>query len=259
MTEKDHKKAILTKKPYDNCTIYGPDGLFLCRCNENKAKWYLQRNLAKIRSENPLEIILTFIPKGKGNYGDAFYSGTRENKCVVCGAEERLSRHHIVPQCYRRHFPEKVKNHSSHDVVLLCRKCHHSYERIADDLKNVLAKEYNAPLHNKVDTKIRRRRRIAGLAYTLLNFHSIPKDKQDKMLEPIREYLKRQDISDGDLKRLSSMKKEAFSTYTHGRITVSKITDIEGFVIRWRQHFYDIMKPKFLPKNWDINRSVYQR
>jgi hypothetical protein len=33
-------------------------------------------------------------------------------------------RHSIVPHTYRRHFPLRFKSHLSHDIVLLCLKCH---------------------------------------------------------------------------------------------------------------------------------------
>lgn len=30
----------------------------------------------------------------------------------------------MIPGCYRRHFPEALKSHRSHDIVLLCLSCH---------------------------------------------------------------------------------------------------------------------------------------
>ena len=254
-----YKKAVLTKKPYDNCTMYDPNGLFLCRCNENKAKWYLSRNLAKKIKEDPLEIMLTFVPKGVGNRGDEFYLEKRENKCVVCGTEENLSKHHIVPQCYRRHFPSDNKDHSSHDVVLLCPKCHHSYERFADKLKNEFAENFKAPLHNKINKRIRRRRQVTGFAYNILRHNTIPLDKKEIMMQEIRGYLKKELVTQEDLIRLANLGKEPFFDYNHGRTVVKKLKDLENFVITWRQHFYDIMKPKFMPKNWDIKRKLEDR
>jgi len=55
---------------------------------------------------------------------DAFYQADRNNSCVRCGTAKDFSRFHIVPSLYRTHFPESLKSHRSHDVVLLCFACH---------------------------------------------------------------------------------------------------------------------------------------
>ena len=35
-----------------------------------------------------------------------------------------LTRHHVVPHCYRRNFPQELKAYCSHDVLPLCHSCH---------------------------------------------------------------------------------------------------------------------------------------
>lgn len=45
-------------------------------------------------------------------------------RCVVCGHQGEYLRHSIAPHCYRQHFPQAMKSHLSHDIVLLCVGCH---------------------------------------------------------------------------------------------------------------------------------------
>lgn len=52
-------------------------------------------------------------------------SALKLNRCVRCGAEEYLTRFHVVPHMYRKYLPLHIKNHSTHDVVVLCASCHY--------------------------------------------------------------------------------------------------------------------------------------
>jgi hypothetical protein len=42
---------------------------------------------------------------------------------------------------------------------------------------------------------------------------------------------------------------------THVRSTLKwqQVSDVEGFVRRWRQHFVDAMQPRFLPPLWRVD------
>jgi len=48
----------------ENWKVYHPSGRHMFTCGEKKAKWYLDRNLAK--SIGKKKIALTFSPKGNG-------------------------------------------------------------------------------------------------------------------------------------------------------------------------------------------------
>ena len=52
-----------------------------------------------------------------------------------------------VPHNYRRHMPDFLKSRSSHDIVLLCVKCHQLASFHADSMRAQLAFEYQVPLH----------------------------------------------------------------------------------------------------------------
>jgi hypothetical protein len=54
------KKAV-----YEGCKMVAPDGEVLSNCDSKKIKWYLDRDLAEVISENPLTIRLKFEPNGR--------------------------------------------------------------------------------------------------------------------------------------------------------------------------------------------------
>ena len=56
------------RKIYGNCQVLSPGGILMFRCDEKKAKWYLNRNLGEILSESPLIVKLKFEPRGLGNH-----------------------------------------------------------------------------------------------------------------------------------------------------------------------------------------------
>jgi hypothetical protein len=57
-----------------------------------------------------------------------------------------IFRYRVVPACYRRAMPVRLKSHRSHDVVLLCVTCHEAAHAAAERLKRQLADELAVPL-----------------------------------------------------------------------------------------------------------------
>lgn len=51
----------------------------------------------------------------------------------------------VVPQSYRRFFPERLKSYSSHDVVLLCIACHRRAEILAEHEHDAVALTLGLP------------------------------------------------------------------------------------------------------------------
>eukprot|EP01126_Amoeba_proteus_P005935 TRINITY_DN1204_c0_g1_i1.p1 TRINITY_DN1204_c0_g1~~TRINITY_DN1204_c0_g1_i1.p1 ORF type:complete len:481 (-),score=83.98 TRINITY_DN1204_c0_g1_i1:350-1792(-) len=132
------RKSVL----YENILMQAPDGEVICSINNKKARWYLERDLAIFIEEKPHPILrLKNAPKGRGHSGDEYYLSEKQNNCVVCGLEENFSRFSIVPHSYRKLFPLNLKSHSSHDIVLLCQKCHSKASSANEALKNTLTKE----------------------------------------------------------------------------------------------------------------------
>lgn len=247
----------LKSPQYENCEVLSPDGQLMFRCCKKKAVWYLDRNLGKKVIDDPLTIQLTFIPKGVGHVDDPYFLQKMENRCVVCGSEESLTRHHIVPYCYRKFFPENLKNHRSYDVMALCIPCHRSYEEHAITLKQTLAAQYSAPISGtgiKYDKELARAR---GAASALLaNRDKMPPERQEELLVRIKHYLQKE-ITDFELQELVDKDPYDFGNYTHhGKIVIEQTVDIEEFVRNWRQHFIDKMNPQYLPSHWTVQRPV---
>jgi hypothetical protein len=147
------KNYSCKKAPYENGRLLAPDGKLLSYTDVQKGKWYISKGLATLVSEEPYTVKLNFEPSGRSMEGeeawvdDQYYATDRENKCVVCGGKENFSRFHIVPTLYRTHFPDALKSHRSHDVLLLCFECHNKASRHQDVIKNELERKYDSPLH----------------------------------------------------------------------------------------------------------------
>jgi len=241
------------------------------RCEEKRIRWYLNRNLAEKTSENPVTIRLKFTPKGLGNHNRAFGLYEMENRCVNCGSEEYLTRHHVVPFCYRKHFPEKYKNHNCHDVLSLCRECHENYERKADQLKEDLAKTHGVSTngivlkynivneiiqHNRITIHESHMRKIISNCNLLLrkDLKSIPESRINEVKQEVRNFLGRE-YTDHDLSEICKMKPTILQK-THGEVVVGNISDIQSFIEMWRRHFVDNNQCRHMPKNWNIKHRT---
>ncbi|XP_042409468.1 protein RRP6-like 3 isoform X2 [Zingiber officinale] len=132
---------------YHNCRIYATDGRMLCYCDRKKLEWYMRRGLAKMVEEDPPAIMLLFETKGRPeDEGNEFYIQSKKNMCVGCGEKSHYIRYRIIPSCYRMHFPEHLKSHRSHDIVLLCVDCHEIAHSAAEKYKKQVAQEFGIPL-----------------------------------------------------------------------------------------------------------------
>lgn len=141
-------KKFSCKAPvYHNCRIYAGDGRLLCYCDRKKLDWYVQRGLAEFTDEDPPAIKLLFEPKGRPeDENNEFYIQSKSNRCVGCGESSHYLRYRVIPSCYRQHFPEHLKSHRSHDIVLLCVDCHEVAHCAAERHKKQVAIDYGVPL-----------------------------------------------------------------------------------------------------------------
>ncbi|OMO72264.1 hypothetical protein COLO4_27729 [Corchorus olitorius] len=109
---------------------------------------YLRRDLAKLVEDDPPAIMLLFEPKGRPEDEDNdFYIQSKKNICVSCGEGNHYLRYRIIPSCYRVHFPEHLKSHRSHDIVLLCVDCHEIAHAAAEKYKKQISGEFGIPLY----------------------------------------------------------------------------------------------------------------
>lgn len=256
------------KKPlYGNCRVYSPDGELMFLCVEKKVKWYLSRNLAIVIGEDPIEIRLKFQPKGIGNNGDKFFLAEKKNKCVVTGSEyiRELTKHHVVPHCYRKFMPDEVKSNNSHDVIPICVESHFEYEReYADKLKLKLAEKYNAPIEaNQAINKDWLN--VLRSSYALVQHEGkIPKKRVKFLKDTIKNNMGIKRLTQKEIERLSKIPIKGIveTKDTHGFIVVKQIIKegkIQEFIEMWRKDFIDNMKPKYMPKYWDIKRNAFKK
>ena len=120
-----HRNAIRKAPLYHNVRLEAPDGQQLCVTDIKKAKWYVLKGLGEYVDDSKTNVRLKFEPAGRpeGPAGE-YYLTDKCNRCVVCGKEESYLRKYIVPHEYRKFFPEIMRDHQSHDVLLLCVACH---------------------------------------------------------------------------------------------------------------------------------------
>src|SRR4051812_23728305 len=107
---------------YDNIMVLAPDGQKLSKMPKKRADWYCRKGLGEMLDEHTLQ--LKFEPSGRDT-SVGWYLVEHQSKCVCCGTEDLnvLEKHHIVPICFRRHLPDRVKNHRSFDLTVLCEAC----------------------------------------------------------------------------------------------------------------------------------------
>jgi hypothetical protein len=237
--------------------MLAPDGAKLGFCDKKRADWYLDRGLAE-RLPDGNSIRLTFEPSGRE--GSELSLG-RENKCVVCGSTESLTKHHVVPRCYRVWFPLHMKQHNSYDLHAMCLDCHSKYEAEAYLVRLSLAEKHKAPMDvSTVDILAMRAR---GAARTLLKYsQKIPAARREVLLGTVRAYLGKDDVGVDDLSDLSGLD-VCFhweGQKLHAQMVMESVVASGGeheFIVMWRKHFVDRMAPRFLPTKWDVyNKEV---
>lgn len=221
-------------KLYGNCKVLHPDGTLMFLCARKRANWYLNRNLGIIISDNPFTIQLSFTPKGKGNSDDPYYINGKENHCVVCGSKENLTKHHVVPHCFRKHFPENIKSRSSHDVVIVCVDCHQIYEKPALELKKQLASQHNIDLnHQKNDVNFNIKKAKNYVRSIISHGKNIPNERKEKINKIITLLLGKEMTYQEVLEITESI--EEIKDFSE--VVVSKCEDLKEFIKMWREHF----------------------
>jgi hypothetical protein len=242
---------------YGNVHFLAPTGETMFHGDHEKALWYLNRGLVSVVSAEPPVLRFEFRPGGPGHAGDNYYLTGKGNHCVVCGATEGLNRHHVVPSVYRRHLPAEVKDHSHHDVLLLCLGCHENYEAAADELKAELGAEHGVPLHGLRGERDPVRDRAIKAASALVRHGArIPLPRKEELLGMVRAWTG----ESPDVEAVSRLEmSEEEQQVEHGEHVVSRTEDVQAFIRRWREHFVRTMRPQCLPAHWDVDRPATRR
>ena len=278
---------------YDSCKMLAPDGQQLCFCDFKKMTWYLERNLATLISNDPPVFKLIFEPNARGCVDENlkssnFYIESRTNCCVICGKTKNYLRFHVVPILYRSCFPENLKSHKSHDVVLLCLECHERARKVYEQKKEEISKRYGVPLNvmsdgknnflqltqfikkckvikknkNKNLPEIAEKKLKKNLKETFDSLMQNSKDFKNFVEKNKIECDKEEDIDDNfldifcdkfivDDKNIPDGKRNL-----HGKLVIEKVKDLKEFIMEWRQFFLDSFQPKFLPKEWSVKHEI---
>ncbi|XP_026763911.2 exonuclease 3'-5' domain-containing protein 2 [Galleria mellonella] len=264
---KTYSNLTRSKPLYHNCFLQAPDGELLCTCDNKKALWYVEKQLADVVTEEPLTVRLRFEPAGRsvGEVG-RYYQLTKENKCVVCGNANSYIRKNVVPREYRKYFPDIMKDHSSHDVLLLCVQCHQrsnmADQRVREQLANLCA----APLACKDSSKYvedSMRKKVRSAARALLNLSAKLPEKRSRCLKHVllQYYTEHTEITTELLKEAAELHVlfENTDYESHGLKVVEYFLGQEGGLLRleevWREHFLTIMHPQYMPELWSIKHN----
>jgi len=237
------------KEIYSNCALYDHKGL-LCRCSSQRARWYLKMGLATVISENPLQVLLNFDPEVSLEQREAVYCVHKENKCCVCGEEniENLTKHHIIPLCFRKIFPENYKSSLSHDVVPVCDNCHVKYHKHAAIKIEQMYKQCDAITMNR-EKRIFFKESL-GLCKAL-TLETLPKHRAQEMQQTLYSMwsneLEIEKIAEQCRQEIAARKK------IEPKLCLEQVKDLEQFIIDWRMDFVNTMNPRFLPKGWSID------
>ncbi|KAM5274280.1 exonuclease 3'-5' domain-containing protein 2 [Ctenodactylus gundi] len=250
---------------YDNCFLHAPDGQPLCTCDRRKAQWYLDKGIGELVSEEPFVVKLHFEPAGRPESPGDYYLMVKENLCVVCGKTDSYIRKNVVPHEYRKHFPIEMKDHNSHDVLLLCTSCHAISNYYDNHLKQQLAKEFQAPIGSEEGLRLLEdleRRQVRSGARALLNAESLPAHRKEELLQALRKFYNTDTITEEMLQEAASLETRISNenyvphglkvVQCHARGGLRSLMQLES---RWRQHFLDSMQPKHLPQQWSVDHN----
>lgn len=265
---KEFKRAYSTRSTplYDNCLLQAPDGDLLCTCDRQKADWYITKGLGvEIPNESSYTVRLNFEPAGRavGEVGE-YYRTAKENRCVVCGNTEDLIRKNVVPHEYRKFFPAVMKDKTSHDVVLLCINCHRVSNICDVNVRQMLNQKCDAPLDLKLSPEeaIVARQLASNQRYAraLLTQKKIPEKRREELKEVLKQSYPDREITEEFLENLLTMDvlKPDNTASSHGELVVKRYRETVGLVkleTLWREHFLNIMQPKFMPLLWDVNHN----
>ena len=288
-------KRFSCKKPvYESCQMLAPDGQLLCYCDTKKMNWYIVKKLADLITTEPPVFRLKFEPNERGcsdlnGIPSDFYVRFRKNCCVVCGKEEEYMRFHVVPLLYRQFFPNELKSHKSHDVILLCFTCMERANKLYEVNKKVISEKYKIPLYilNDKQKDLKNLQKAMVSAKHLCNhFESMPLNSKISLGKDLIDFITEEnnklkfpnffdeifkdsnipnDVSSINKSTLNNIKSYKIKELTtddkknfHGKLVVDKIEDYQEFIRSWRNYFIEFLKPKYLPDAWNVDHQFYR-
>ena len=161
----------------------------------------------------------------------------------------------------------ELKDHMSHDVLLMCLSCHRFAQQWDEQLRQRLAKQYNAPLGTADQCLYKDHPQISKVrsAAKALHFNGakIPATRRTELMSVLQKHCgdeveitgeKIAELAEIDIK----VKNENYGG-PHGKRVVDAFVAenrLAEFIRLWRQHFLDNMKPKHLPPMWSVEHNL---
>lgn len=252
-----------SRRIFDNLRVVDSQGNFMFYTTEGKANSYIKKNLAKWVQLYPEYVLqLQFKPKGNGCQ-DKYRRNPMPNYCVVCGTDQNINCHHIVPYCYYKqlgkHFPQYLRSGGDH--VVMCIYCHEQYELHAEKLKKQICQSYGLPVsgYYKGFGPPKDSVRIYKLVHALSNCQ-LPEDIRQRTQQLATDLLGQpitpEMIENCSLKYYKHNNYHKSSTSIVEQIIATN--QVDEFVLQWRQHFLDTMNPQFMPQHWTVDRPVFR-
>lgn len=91
-----------------------------------------------------------------------------------------------------------MKDHNSHDVLLLCTSCHAISNYYDNHLKQRLAEEFSAPIGCEEGVRLLEdplRRQVRSGARALLNADSLPDTRREELLQGIKDFFNTETVT----------------------------------------------------------------
>lgn len=115
---------------HESYLVQDTEGNVRFRCGMKRAKFYLRKgyavevgdHLIRLTNNKTIEIF-NQLYDGKLS---SFFLAVKNQKCVVCGVDRPLTRHHVVPRRITRILPKSVKCRLS-NILFVCVDCHKRY------------------------------------------------------------------------------------------------------------------------------------
>lgn len=242
-----------THKLYDSIQMVSPEGTLMSKVSLKRANWYVNRNLAVWLDDTTFK--LNFAPK-TGTW-EPWSVATLENRCVVCGSEENLNKHHVFPLVFKRELPYTAKGRNNYDIFGICTKHHDEYEYHAAGLKLRLRQMYNLVPEKRNDPNVKLHRQITSAR------NAIERHYKGEIVLPKDVLIAREGIAAQELPAISTWTHDKYEQHTWYAELMKRVVAenrLDEFIVMWRKHFVYHMEPQFLTPEWNINDvSMYRR
>jgi hypothetical protein len=120
---------------YETFVCLKPNGEPLFRCSDRRARFYLRKGYANLVGENTIQFTndtteekLAAFHGAKTLVENPFFMSKKNDRCVVCGNQYNLTRHHVIPQRHKKKMSLRMRKNLS-NVLFVCWPCHHKYEK----------------------------------------------------------------------------------------------------------------------------------